>query len=105
MPVLRQIHQGARRVLQERVKEQGTHPDGTTFDRTYWETTGYESANVEIIIDTDVIFRKCGHRALKNKSGSSKFMHGGVTVKVVGPRKVHGAGHDACAAIAKAEGR
>lgn len=41
-------------------------------------------AYVEITIDPDVIAKMFGHRALFNRTGQARLLHGGVIVKVHG---------------------
>jgi hypothetical protein len=44
----------------------------------------YEIGDVEVTVNLAQIGRALGSRAMRNKSGKAKYMHGAVVVKVVG---------------------
>lgn len=49
---------------------------------------GYELADIEIVVDMAQIARSLGQKAMANKAGRSRYMHGAVIVNVVRRQRV-----------------
>lgn len=49
---------------------------------------GFQIADIEVTVDLETIAREWGLRAMKNKSGMAKALHGDVVVRVSNRRRI-----------------
>lgn len=76
-----EVFKGVRREVRKRVALQGGKGFTTVSD-------GHQVADIEVVIDIEQIARYYGPRAMGNRRGRCRFMHGAVTINVLNVKHV-----------------
>ena len=72
----------ARRPISQRVDTEEPSSYGGVNRTSHWKTVGYESGDIAVLVDPDLILYRLGQKALGNKTGKARALKGAIVVKV-----------------------